>query len=231
MRKKTIAFLLALAVFLGMSARVCAAELPDVDRLGSLVIRMEYDGEPLDTGALALYRVGEIRIHDGNADFVLVDALSGGPSLEKLDDPALAAHLAELAVQRELTPIRGEIEGGKAEFAGLEPGLYVVTQRSRDASDGFDAIQPFLLSLPQWMEGTYVYDLTASPKVPLETEPTEPTRPTDPTEPTEPEPEDPELPKTGQLNWPVPILTILGLSFFTAGWILCFHRRRDSHEA
>ena len=68
------------------------------------------------------------------------------------------------------------------------------------------------------------------PTVPA-TEPTEPTRPTDPTEPTEPEPEDPELPKTGQLNWPVPILTILGLSFFTAGWILCFHRRRDSHEA
>jgi hypothetical protein len=228
MRKKTIAFLMALAVFLGMSARVCAAELPDVDRRGSLVIRMEYDGEPLDSGALTLYRVGEIRIHDGNADFVLVDALSGGPSLEKLDDPALAARLAELAAQRELTPIRGEIEGGKAEFAGLEPGLYVVTQRSRDASDGFDAIQPFLISLPRWENGSYVYDLTAAPKVPLV--PAE-TPPPPPSEPTTPPPDDPpDIPQTGQLNWPVPVLAASGMTLFLLGWALYFGSGRKHHE-
>lgn len=225
MRKKTIALLLVLAAFLGLGARAYAAELPDETRAGSLVLLMDFDGEPLDGGALTICRVGRVAIDDGNAGFALVDALSGGPALDKLDDPALAAELAELAAEKDLPVIRGQIREGRAEFTGLEPGLYVVTQSKTDATEGFDTIQPFLLSLPQWIDDTYVYDLTASPKVPLETEPTVPT------EPTKPGPITPQLPQTGQLNWPVPILTILGLSLFTMGWILCFRRRRDHHEA
>ena len=228
MRKKTIALLLVLAALLGLGGRAYAAELPDETRKGSLVIRMDYDGETLDDGALTIIRVGRIAVKDGNSFFVLVDALSGGPSLDKLDDPGLAAELAELAAEKDLPVIRAQIEEGRAEFTGLEPGLYVVTQTKKDAAEGFDTIRPFLLSLPQWIDDTYVYDLTAAPKVPLETEPTVPT---EPTEPTEPGPVVPELPQTGQLNWPVPILTVLGLSLFTIGWVLCFHRRRDAHEA
>ena len=228
MRKKMLALLLALTVFLSLSAQVCAAELPDESRAGSLTIQLSYDGEPLDGGMLTICRVGRIEITDGNAHFVLVDVLEGGPSLDKLDDPDLAAELARLVEEMDLTVQRAAIEDGKAAFVGLKPGLYVVTQRPQDVTEGFGEIRPFLLSLPRWIGDTYVYELTASPTVPLETEPTEPTEPTDPTEPTEPEP---ELPQTGQLNWPVPILSILGLSFFTAGWILCFHRRRDGYEA
>ena len=230
MRKKLVALLTALAVLLTMTLPVCAAELPDGNRSGSLTIRMEYDGKPLGSGALTVIRVGEIQIHDGDASFVLIDALSGGPGLDDLNDPALAAELAELAEENGLKPIRSEIREGRAGFTGLEPGLYVVVQSRKDAADGFDPIQPFLLSLPQWNGETYLYDLTASPKVPLETAPTVPTEPTDPTEPTPPGPVPPELPQTGQLNWPVPILTVAGISFFCAGWVLCFRRRRDDDE-
>lgn len=229
MRKKIIALLVLTAVFLGLGARAYAAELPDETRKGSLVIVTEYGGEPLDGGKLTVTKVGRIHIVDGNAGFILVDALSGGPSLDKLDDPALASELADLAREKDLPTVTAPIEDGKAEFTGLEPGLYVVTQSDKDATEGFDAIRPFLLSVPQWMNGTYVYDLTAAPKVPLETEPTVPTEPTEPTEP--PGPVTPQLPQTGQLNWPVPILVVLGLTLFTAGWILCFHRRRDRYEA
>lgn len=229
MKKKSIALLLALAVLLGLAAPICAAQLPDGTRSGSLVIRMEYDGEPLDSGALTLCRVAEIGIYDGNAYFTLVDALTGGPSLDKLDDPALAAQLADLAAEKDLPTIRAQIEEGRAEFPQLEPGLYVVTQPKADAARGFDPIRPFLLSLPQWNGETYVYDLTAAPKVPLETQPTEPTKPTEPTEPTGPVP--PNLPQTGQLNWPVPLMTVLGLVFFTMGWALCFRHRRETDEA
>lgn len=231
MRKKMTALLLALTALLGLGARAYAAELPDETRRGSLTIEMRYDGEPLEDGALTICRVGRVTVYDGNAGFALVDALAGGPSLARLDDPALAAELAELAAEKELPVVRAEIKEGKAEFTDLEPGLYVVIQRAEDATEGFDYIRPFLLSLPQWLNDTYVYDLTASPKVPLETEPTVPTEPTEPTEPTPPGPVVPELPQTGQLNWPVPVLTMLGLSFFTMGWILCFTHRRDPHEA
>lgn len=229
MQKKLFALLLALTLVLGMSVQVCAAELPDETKAGSLTIRLAYDGEPLEDGVLTICRVGRIEIRDGNAGFVLVDQLAGGPELDKLDDPELAAELAEFAEEMDMPVQRTEIVEGKATFVGLKPGLYVVTQRPEDVTEGFDVIQPFLLSLPQWIDGTYVYDLTAAPKVPLETEPTEPTEPSEPTEPTEPD--EPELPQTGQLNWPVPILTVLGLVLFVAGWVLCFRNRRDSYEA
>lgn len=229
MYRKTIALMLVLMVILGLGARVGAEELPDENRSGSLTIQLSYDGDPLDGGMLTICRVGRIEIADGNSYFVLVDPLTGGPSLDDLDDPDLAAELAELADEMDLTVQRGEIVDGTAAFLGLKPGLYVVTQRPQDVTEGFDVIRPFLLSLPQWIDETYVYDLTAAPKVPLETEPTVPTIPSEPTEPDSPI--IPELPQTGQLNWPVPILTILGLSFFTAGWILCFRHRREANEA
>lgn len=238
MRKRIAALALALAVLMSMAVRVCAQELPDETRPGSLTIRLSFDGEPLEGGALTVTQVGAIRITDGNAGFVLVDQLTGGPSLDNLDDLDLAARLAELAREKDLESRRAEIVDGRAVFEDLMPGLYVVTQSPADVTDGFDAIRPFLLSLPQWINDTYVYDLTAAPKVPLETEPTEPTEPSEPTEPTEPsEPDEPgtpiipELPQTGQLNWPVPILTLTGLFCFTVGWTLCFRNRREPDEA
>ena len=39
-----------------------------------------------------------------------------------------------------------------------------------------------------------------------------------------------KLPQTGQLNWPVPVLVVLGLALFSLGWGLRFGRRKDSHE-
>lgn len=38
--------------------------------------------------------------------------------------------------------------------------------------------------------------------------------------------ETPKLPQTGQLNWPIPVLVILGLTMFTIGWNLRFGRTR-----
>ncbi len=38
------------------------------------------------------------------------------------------------------------------------------------------------------------------------------------------------LPQTGQLNWPVPVLVILGLLFFSVGWKLCFGEKKECHE-
>jgi len=43
-----------------------------------------------------------------------------------------------------------------------------------------------------------------------------------------PKPPKEELPNTGQLWWPVPILAVLGLVFFSAGWIRYNHGDRRS---
>lgn len=38
------------------------------------------------------------------------------------------------------------------------------------------------------------------------------------------------LPQTGQLNWPIPVLTALGLALFTTGWIMCNRKKKDGNE-
>ena len=220
---KRIFLLLALSAFVvSMIFPASASELPDVTRPGSLEIVMEYEGEPLQDGSLTICRVGDIETKDGYSSFVLVDALTGGPSLEELHDPNLGEVLADLARERALPMVREDIREGRVRFADLEPGLYVVIQQEGEASEGFAPIRPFLLSLPVWAEGAYQYDLEAVPKVPLETEPTIPTTPTTPTEPPEP-----NLPQTGQLNWPIPLLCVAGAVLILIGLILM---RKKHHE-
>ncbi len=222
MGKKCFILLMVSVILMSMIFPVYAQELPEVTRRGSLEILMEYEGEPLTDGSLTICKVGDIEIKDGNSGFVLVESLTGGPSLEDIHAPALAEELAELAREKGLPMIRERIQEGRVHFSDLEVGLYVVIQQEGDAIEGFAPIQPFLLSLPVWTDGVYQYDLQAVPKVPLVTEPTVPTTPT--------EPPTPDLPQTGQLNWPVPVLVVMGLGFFAIGWALRFSGRRKHHE-
>ena len=68
-------------------------------------------------------------------------------------------------------------------------------------------------------------------------EPTEPSNPSEPTGPatpdtptTPPVPDQPGLPDTGQLNWPIPVMALMGLTLFIIGWALCFRKRDDRYE-
>lgn len=227
MRNRIAVLLTVLAVMLFLTVPISAQELPDPQRTGSLTLWLAFDGHPLDGGSLTLYRVGELSVTDGNAGFLPVRELEGGPALTELNDPGLARELAALAQSRNLSGIQEEILMGWVTFAPLEPGLYVVTQKHAQATEGFDAIQPFLISLPRWEDGSYVYDLTAAPKVPLVPEETPPP----PSEPTTPPPSDPPgIPQTGQLNWPIPVLAAAGMTLFILGWALYSSSGRKHHD-
>lgn len=219
MKKRILAALIAM-LLLG-SLTVHAHEVPDLTRSGTMTFIMDWNGEPLTGGSLSMYRVGDIVEEDGNFGFICVAEIGAVP-LDDLDDPALAASLADAAKQAGLTAITAPVDQGKAVFTDVEPGLYVVVQE--EAAEGFAALSPFLISMPKYENGQYVTDVTADPKVPLEPEPTEPT------EPTPTEPEDPKLPQTGQLNWPVPLLAVSGLVLFVVGCFLCFGRKKENYE-
>ena len=223
MRKTLSALLTAALLCIGIILPVQAWELPDPTRSGSITIAMSYDGQALNSGALDIRQVGTLAITDGSDQFVLLEELGmEDPLPEDWTDPALAKSLAELADEKRFYALTARIQDGKVSLTNLKPGLYLVTQAPGDACEGFDPIQPFLISLPQWMNGTYTYDLTASPKVPLSPKPVTPNPPATPSKPT-----DSTLPQTGQLNWPVPMMIMLGLSFFIAGWLMRFKMKRE----
>ena len=222
MMKKIWILLLLLALCGRMPA--FAAEIPDPQRPGSLTLAMNWNGQPLNAGAITAYQVGQIAVLEGGYDFALIPQLADGGVALELDDPDTAGALALLVGEREVPAITAPIQKGKAMFENLTPGLYLILQTDTQSGTGFAPIRPFLISLPRWAEDRYLYDITADPKVPLETTPTEPTEPpvTEPV--TEPKPPEPELPQTGQLNWPVPILAVLGLIFLVGGWMLTTQR-------
>lgn len=256
-RKRLFALFIAAMMMCSMSIAALAHDVPDLSRRGSIHIVMRHGEKTVPGGTLTLYRVGAVHEDDGNYSFVLTDAFAGsGSSLEDIESAGLAKELADYAKAQGISGITQKIaKDGTVSFSDLEPGLYLLVQHS--AAEGYYNADPFLVSVPMMEDGIYVYDVDASPKVELKKEPETPEEsetseetetPEEPETPKEPEkpgiPETPAnpgsppaqeeteltLPQTGQLNWPIPVLVVMGLCLFSAGWVLRFGRKRDDHE-
>lgn len=197
-------------------------EVPDLSQNGTITFTMDWNAVPLDNGSLSIYKIGDIVENNGNYQFELIDKLkSNGLSLDNLEDRELAKELAKLAKKEKLTEITALIKDGKAQFADVAPGLYIVMQEEEDVTEGFAAINPFLISMPKYENGHYEINVIANPKVSLESVPTksETAKSTDSI-----------LPQTGQLNWPIPLLTVSGLLVFALGWCFRFGRKKENYE-
>lgn len=221
-----LALVLVFAVAVNASASDMPVEMPDLSKKGSLEFTMDVDGVPLDSGFLNLYYVATVtQVEEDRYDFRLVKELAdAGAKLDTKDlyDGVQAEKLLEASKGVLPDYLTSFIVDGKASFADLDAGLYLVWQAEKDASDGYAAIQPFLISVPRWQNGAYAMHVEADPKVPFETEPTEPPPP--------PPPPPPYLPQTGQLNWPVPVMAITGVVLVITGWALCLRRKRMKDE-
>lgn len=246
------ALLLAAALLRSFPTTVYAASVPDLERRGSVSVTMEYDGEAVCGGSLSLYHVGDAEEKDGNYSFVLTgDFAESGADLSDISAPGLAKELAEFAERNSLTGTTIEAgEDGCVVFSDLEVGLYLILQK--EAAQGYNRISPFLVTVPIMENGEYVYEVNAGSKMELTKAPDGPDEPDNPDTPDEPDkpgtpdkpdtPDNPNnpgsssplanqtLPQTGQLNWPVPVLAVLGLLLFSAGWLLRFGKKRDSDE-
>ena len=216
---KRIGFLLmALAFVFGCCGAALAAG-PDLEQIGSITFRLEWEGEKLTGGTLTVYRVGVFEQTESGYRFALLPELAEeAGSLEYVASPETAQALAKAVAELSLVGVTAEIAEGTAVFENLVPGLFLVVQQ--EACAGFAAMAPFLISLPVDQGDGYLYDLTVAPKVALEPETTEPPPATEP-----PPDRPPDIPQTGQLNWPVPVLAIWGSLSLVFGLVLCFRRK------
>ncbi len=233
-----------------------AYEVPDLSRKGSITVAMTYNGQAVTGGSLSACYVGQIQEENGDYRFVQSPEMAAFPGdYANISDPKLAEQVAVFVAEQKLSPkVKAENRNGKAVFTDLTLGLYLITQT--EASKGFEPINPFLVSVPMNEDGHYVYDVNAKGKFQLHQVPapsTEPSKATEPTqadeteeptqadeteEPTQADeteettqPENstaPKLPQTGQLNWPIPVLAVIGLLLFSAGWALRFGK--DAYE-
>lgn len=221
--KYIFAISLSLILLCAASFSICAYEVPDFARKGSVTLTMHCGNTVVPGGTMTLYRVGKVSEQDGKYSFTPVDAFADcNANFSDVQSSDLAETLQGYAGKREITGITKNIgSDGTVIFADLELGLYLLVQH--DAAEGYNKAAPFLIGVPNIEDGVYVYDVNASPKVELEKE-----EGSDPPSPTEPE--DPRLPQTGQLNWPIPVLVILGILLFSFGWILRFGRKRSCDE-
>ena len=215
--RKLWACLLSILVLCVAVCPANAHDVPQADIPGSIEMTVRYDGKTVGGGSMTCIKVGEVYESDGNYAFRRV---LDGKELTDIQSAEYAKDLAAFAKDNSLSGQTRTIgEDGKASFENLEIGLYLLVQDTPAA--GYSKLQPFLVSVPYWDGEAYIYDIDAQVKGELERVPqTQP--PTAPTAPT-----DPKLPQTGQLNWPIPLLVLLGLGLFAAGWALRFGREKD----
>lgn len=199
----------ALCLLPGISVWADAASgFPDMK--GSITIHMKDvdTGEAVPGGTLCFYQVAR----PSNGAWVYTKAFE--ECSLTLEDPGAA----DLSLQLDTFVQDYGIEGREVavgddavlEIADLPPGLYLVDQMT--PAKEYSPIRPFLVSVPSMVNGEYVFDVDATPKLELKKE-----SPPPPNPPSPPVPPTPHLPQTGQLWWPVLVLAAAGMLFVLFG--------------
>ena len=169
--KRISAILVLCALVLAFCATALAAGTIDKSRTGSVTVEMEYGGDVVTGGTLAIYYVGEVAYGNGGYYFALTDdfddftgAKSYTESEALTDDVADAIY--EYVVENSLSAYQSKVNiTGTVVFSGLKVGLYLVVQTQ--ASTGYEAFLPFLITVPMYDDGEYEYNVTAYAKFSL----------------------------------------------------------------
>ncbi len=237
-------FLLSLVLSAGAVITASAADTTDLDmaKSGSIsLVLADSDGNTVSGGAVTLYEVADLYLDDGDMAYEMTDAFSGYSAEIDAEDTGLAADLTAYVDENGISGTTTAIgSDGEVSFDGLALGMYLVVQTAE--SEDYEAISPFVVTVPIEEDGVWVYDVDASPKVGTvtltETEEETPP-PTETTETTQTE-EIPTttaetlsstLPQTGQLNWPIPVLAAGGVFLTVMGRHLARSGRKNGYAS
>ena len=231
MRKRWIALVTAVLLLCTVGAAASAQETVDLSKKGSISVTMQEGKTTVSGGTLTLYRVGTIQTD--NSGYQLTSDFTGSNISLTKPSADTAKKLAQYASGKKLSGTTKDIDKkGIVTFSDLQTGLYLLVQNK--AADGYYAVDPFLVSVPMLEKGKYIYDVDASPKVELKPTPSKPNSSTPSTNTPSTSTKTPSktstLPKTGQLDWPVPVLVVTGLCLFSVGWMLRYGGKKGRYE-
>lgn len=135
----------------------------------SLTVVMEYNGLPLKGINVAIFRVAGMEEKDGGAIFSATQEFAGAGAdftgLTKKKNIELAAVLdAYASANNTAMSARATDKNGKASFADLPSGLYLVAQR--DGENSRYTIAPYLVAVPgaKASGGGWDYNVVSYPK-------------------------------------------------------------------
>lgn len=182
---------------LATSANIKLTDSKGNPNTGSIHVTL-YDtanNKALSGGELTLYKVADVQRKNGDLSFEYCSDFDGcGIDLGDLSDSTLAEQLQEYLPKNAEGTVQAVGDDGNVTFDDLELGLYLVVQTK--ASDGYEPVNSFLVSLPMAEDGEWNYNVDATPKVGAYT-PTTPDKPdTPPTPPPPPDtPDTPDVPQ------------------------------------
>ena len=190
------------------------------------LVSME-SGEAVSGGTLTLYQAAKAELTEEEIkltyteDFMQCGMTLADAEKSETEKKALAAGLEAYVKQNDIKGHSVEVDGnGHAEWTDLEQGLYLIVQTGQ--AEGYAPIQTFLISVPEAVDGAYIYEINAKPKTGTVDTPDDPTPDNKNTVPS-----DSKLPQTGQLWWPVPVFVIVGILCVFIGW----YRKKRSESA
>lgn len=198
---------------------------PDYTQKGSITVDVisTDTGKAIPGGTLTLYEVADARQVDGENILELTSSFKeSGIALTEVSESD--AGMKDLASKLETYVKNHNITGkavtadekGQASWSNLRLGLYLVLHTT--PAKGYDPMHAFLVTVPRYLDGAYVYQVKANPKAGTANTSIEKTPEPTPT----PAVSGGKLPQTGQLWWPVPVLVFAGILFVLVGW----YRRR-----
>ena len=230
--KRIISIFVAVCMVFAMTAVVFAKETaassmsPDYNQRGSIVVEILSTDtkKAIPGGKMTLYKVAAAVPADGDNIFHLTEDFAGsGVNLDRISESDAGAKELASVLETYVNHQKraGEAvtvdDNGRAEWKDLELGLYLIVNTA--AAEGYAPINSFLITVPRYLNESYVYDVTANPKAETANE----AAANPPKQNTTTTISGGKLPQTGQLWWPVPILAIAGMLFLMFGW---YRRRR-----
>ena len=216
--RQIMMIMVTLFIFVTNSLSIYAAEdLPNLDKTGSISVTLldKKNQKTVGGGEMTLYQVASAKAEDGSFGYEYVNGFEEcGIQLNNLADSELAGKL-ESKLSDSAKGITKNIDtNGNVKYTNLSTGLYLLIQTKE--STGYSKVKSFLVSVPLKEGGVWIYDVDATPKVGTITS----TQPNVPKTPNTYSNIGGKLPQTGQLDWPIPVLSIAGMLLFSIGWML-----------